>query len=119
MSIKSYVDELEQLQIEIKRNNIHNRTLRQRSKELEANIANYLAEKGQTGLKYHGKAIVLENKESRPQKKKKEKEVDIISFFEKLGVENPNDAYTRLQEVQRGEPIEQQKIKFKKLPTTF
>ena len=38
MSIKSYVDELEQIQNQIKRNNENNRLLRKRSTELEANI---------------------------------------------------------------------------------
>ena len=46
MSIKSYVDELEEIQHEIKRNNIKNVQLRQRIKELEINIKNYLNEKG-------------------------------------------------------------------------
>ena len=60
MSIKSYVDELEEIQHEIKRNNIKIVQLRQRIKELEANIKTYLNEKGQPGLKYKGKAIIIE-----------------------------------------------------------
>ncbi len=116
MSIKCYVDELEQLQAEIKRNNVSNRGLRVRVQELETIITEYLAQKGQHGLKYKGRAIVLENKERRPPKKKKEKEADIISLLEELGVDDPNEAYTRLQDVQKGDPIEQQKIKFRKLP---
>ncbi len=118
MSIKGYVDELEQLQSEIKRNNSQNRAHRQRIKELEANIAEYLAEKGQHGLKYKGRAIVIENKERRPVKAKKQKEADSISFFEELGVDDPQDAYNKLQETQRCDPVAQQKIKFKKLSKT-
>jgi hypothetical protein len=116
MSIKNYVDELEQIQAEIKRNNTHNRFLRQRVKELEANIAEYLAQKGQHGLKYKGRAVILEQKERRPAKKKKDKEADIISLFEELGVDDPQGAYTRLVDTQKGDPVEQRKIKFKKLP---
>jgi cell division septum initiation protein DivIVA len=116
MSIKGYVDELEQLQAEIKRNNSRNRALRMRVKDLETNIKEYLAQKGQHGVKYKGRAIILENKERRPPKKKKEKEADVISLLEELGVEDPNKAYTRIQDVQKGDPIDQQKIKFRKLP---
>lgn len=119
MSIKTYVDELEQIQIEIKRNNTRNKLLRARTKELEYNIANYLAEKGQHGLKYKGRAIIIENKERRPAKNKKQKQKDIISLFQELGVENPQEAYNLLQDTQKGETIEEQKIKFKKIPNLY
>ena len=116
MSIKSYVDELEQIQHQIKRNNENNRSLRKRSTELEANITEYLAQKGQHGLKYNGRAIVIENKERHPPKKKKQKDADIISVLQEFGISDPNEAYNRIKEAQKGAPIEQQKIKFKKLP---
>ena len=119
MFIKAYVDELEQIQAEIKRNNSRNSMLRQRSKELETNITEYLSQKGQHGIKYNGRAIIMEQKEKRPVKKKKEKEADIISFLEELGVKDPSHAYTRLQDVQRSDPVEENKIKFKKLATQY
>jgi len=115
MSIKSYVDELEQIQTEIKHNNLRNRGLRQRAKELEANISLYLAGKGQHGLKYKGRAIVLESKEKRPTKKKKDKEASIISLLEEWGLHDTENAYKNLLEVQKEEAVEEQKIKFKKL----
>ena len=116
MSIKAYVDELEQIHFEIKRNNSRNTHLRQRIKELEINITEYLNEKGQHGLKYKGKAIMLEQKELRPAKKKKDKEEAMISLFEDLGVSDPKEAWSKLQDAQKGEKIEKTIIKFKKLP---
>lgn len=116
MSIKSYIDELEQINAEIKRNNMRNRSLRQRSAELESNIALYLAEKDQQGLKYKGRAIIIENKETRPVMKKKEKEQNIISLLEEWGLTDTSKAYSKLQDVQRGDPIKKKKIKFTKLP---
>lgn len=116
MSIKSYLDELEQLHAEIKRNNIRNRMLRQRSKELEDNIKEYLSNKGQHGVKYKGRAIVMESKDHRPPKKKKEKEEDVVALLERLGIDDARDAYNKIMDVQKGEPIEQHKIKYKKLP---
>jgi len=118
MSIKSYVEELETIQAEIKRNNLKNLQLRQRSKKLETSIKEYLDEKGQLGLKYQGKAIIMEQKELRPSKKKKDKEEALLSFFEDLGVSDPKEAYSKLIEAQKQAPIEKTSIKFKKLPKT-
>ena len=116
MSIKAYVEELEQIHAEIKRNNLKNLQLRNRSKQLENNIKEYLDEKGQLGLKYQGKAIIMEQKELRPSKKKKDKEEALLSFFQDLGVSDPKEAYEKLQEAQKQAPIEKMSIKFKKLP---
>ena len=118
MSIKSYIDELEQIQVEIKRNNTRNTMLRQRCKELEANISEYLSNKGQHGIKYNGKAVIIEQTEKRPVKKKKEKEADIISFLSKLGINEPSDVYKQLQNIQRSDPVEENRIKFKKIPSS-
>jgi hypothetical protein len=115
MSIKAYVDELEQIQAQIRFNNETNRNLRKRCEQLESSIAEYLVQKGQHGLKYNGKAVIIESKERRPPKKKKDKDADIISVLEEFGISNPTEAYTRIQEAQKGVPVEQQKIKFKKL----
>lgn len=116
MSIKSYFDELASIRSEIKRNNAKNRALRQRAKVLETNISEFLAEKGQHGVKYKGQAIVLHTKERRPPKKKKEKEESVLSLLEELGVRDPKSAYDRLKDVQKGDPIEKKTIKFTKIP---
>ncbi len=116
MSIKEYVNEINMLRKEIARNNMRNKQLRSRVKELEESITSYLKSKDQTGVKYNGQAIIIESKERHTVKKKKEKEDDIINFLRNLGITDPDHAYAQLQEVQRGEPIEQQKLKFKKLP---
>ena len=115
MSIKGYVDELNMLNQEIKRNNMKNRKLRERVKELETNIAAYLQSKDQTGVKYNGQAIVVEHKAKHLVKKKKEKEEDVISLFRSLGITDADYAYQKLQEVQRGETVEQTKLKVTKL----
>lgn len=115
MSIQRYIEELENINKEIKRNNLRNKTLRKRSGELEQNITDYLRVKEQHGLKYNGTAIILENKEKRPQKGKKQKETDVVSYLEKLGLSNPTDVYQNLQNIQKRSPVEHTKIKFKKL----
>lgn len=115
MSIKSYLDELDNINTEIKNNNFRNKFLRKRKKELEENIKKYLNSKDQNGIKYKGKAIILQNKERRLIKKKKEKEEDIISLLKSLGVKNSKKAYQELLNTQKGEYIEEQQLKFQNL----
>ena len=119
MSIKAYVDELEQIQYEIKSNNTRNKLLRVRVKELEINITQFLNEKGQHGVKYKGRSITVEQQERTTCKKKKEKEAVIISLFQDLGISDPKEAYSRLKDVQKGEIIAESKLKFKKLPKEY
>lgn len=116
MSIKNYVEELEQIYLEIKNNNIRNKKLRERAKVLENDITVYLSEKGQPGLKYRDTAIIVENKEKRAIKKKKDREADVIELLKDLGINEPENAYNRLLDVQKGITIEETKIKFKKIP---
>lgn len=115
MSIRSYVEELSTINKEIKMNNSRNRILRKRVKELEKNITEYLKNKGQNGLKYNGKAIILEKKDKRLRKNKKNKEEDLINLLSDLGVSDPMEAYKRVIEVQKGDSIENFSLKIKNL----
>ena len=115
MSIRAYVDELGTINKEIKANNMRNRLLRKRVRELENNITQYLKSKGQNGLKYNGKAIILEKKDKHLRKSKKNKEQDLINLLEDLGVHDPVEAYKRVVEVQRGDQVENFKLKIKSL----
>lgn len=116
MSIKASVDELNRLNTEIKHNNTKNRLLRKRAKELESNITDYLRSKEQNGLKYNGKAIILEQKDKFTIKKQKDKQDDIKLLFRTLGISNPDYAYEKLQEAQKGSPLLQDKLIFKDIP---
>lgn len=115
MSIKQYIDELSKVNSEIKQNNTRNKHLRKRITELESDIAEYLKSKDQEGLKYNGQAIIIENKEKHVAKPKKTKQTDVKLLLQQLGVENPDDAYNKLIECQKGEPVIRQKLAFKKL----
>ena len=59
---------------------------------------------------------MLQEKERRPTKKKKDRETVIISLLEELGVSDPTAAYSKLQDVQKGSPVAETKLTFKKLP---
>ena len=115
MSIKAYVDELEQIQEEIKRNNKRNALLRVRVKELELNIRDYLDSKGQHGLKYKGKAILVQNKEKRGTKSRKEKESSAVSLLQEAGVDDAQEFYAKMLDAQKKDPVSETRIKFTKL----
>jgi predicted nuclease with TOPRIM domain len=115
-TIKGYITELEQINEEVKRNNGRNKTLRKRVKELEDNIDDYLQSKDQEGMKYNGQAIVVERKEHRAPKKKKEKLSSVLSVLEEAGVNDPKNVYEKMMSAQKRSPVERRKIKFKKLP---
>lgn len=115
MSIKGDVNELKQINAEIKRLSARTRNLRSQAAEVEQRIINYLNEKEQPGLKYSGTAIVVESKPKRMAKKKTEREEDAIRILRDHGVHNANDVLEELLEARRGDPVEHQRIKIKKL----
>jgi len=115
MSIKGSIDELERIKTEIARNNAQNRALRRRAHTLESQISEYLQSKSQAGVKYKGRAIILETTERRGRKTKADKKRDGVAFLRELGVEDPQRAYIELLDVQKGDATEHHKLKFKKI----
>jgi len=115
MSIKHYIDELSKIKAEIKYNNEKNKTLRKRASELENSISEYLKAKQQEGLKYNGKAIIMEKKDKYSFKPKKDKKTDSILFLQGLGVENPEKAYEDLINCQKGDLFLSEKLSFKNI----
>jgi hypothetical protein len=115
MSISQYLEELDNIRKEISRNNARNRGLRTRASILEDNIRDFLQEREQQGVKFNDKAIYLESKPSFQIKKKKDKKEDTIVMLKSMGVDNPQDAYVNLMNVQRGEQYEKSKLKITKL----
>lgn len=114
-SIQSYVNELKNLNIELKRVNKTAFDIRKKIKEAEKNIIEYLREKEQPGVKYQDMAIIIENKTKRTTKKKKDIEEDSIRVLEEHGIRNAKSVLDKILEARKGEEIENKKIKIKKL----
>ena len=112
--IQNYVEELNNIRTEILRNNTRNRTLKKRVNELEGHILTYLREKEQEGVKYKGKAIMVEKKEKFKQSKKLKEELG-VGFLREIGVRDAENAYRKLLETQRGEAVEKETLKIKTL----
>lgn len=115
MSIKGYVNELNQLNAEIKRLQARTRLLRQKSKKVEEHIVKYLQEKDQPGVKYKGTAIVMENKPKRLLKKTKEREEDALEVLRSHGVENADKVLKEIMEARKGDSVNTTKIKIKQI----
>lgn len=115
MSIQSYFNQLKKLQAESKRLNIISKKVRQEIIETKKYIAEFLKQKDQPGVKYQGEAIILQNKPKRSYKPKKDKDEDAIRILEKYGISNAKEALEEILDSRRGEEIEVEEIKIKKI----
>lgn len=114
-SIQSYISEIKNLNIELKRINKQATGIRKRIKDLEQNIINYLSKKEQPGVKFQDIAIVVENKTKREYKAKKDKEDAAIKILENRGISDSKYVLEQILEARRGNPVEDKKIKIKKI----
>lgn len=115
MSITNQMNELNNVTLEIKRLSDNLRELRKTKKEIENVILEYLKEKDQPGVKFQGKAFVLESKSKRIPKKKTQKKEDAIRILENCGLNNPEKILEQLLEASKGDEEEIQKLKITKL----
>ena len=114
MSIKADVSELEIIRGEIKVLRSRIKKLREKEKAAETRISNYLKFKQQPGVKFHGTAVILEEKEKHTAKKPKDRDNDAILVLERLGVENPAQALKDILESRKGDKISSEKLKIAK-----
>ena len=115
MSITHHVNELQNLNIEIKRLVTETSKFRKRSKELEKIIEDFLNEKEQPGVKFGDVAIVIEKKPKFSTKSKKDKLEDSLKVLSEYGIDDPNEALDRLERAKKGDEFEHSKIRVKKL----
>jgi hypothetical protein len=114
MSIKASVQELQAIRAELKLMNEKRKKLKEREKEVEATISEYLRAKEHPGVKHQGTAIVLEEKEARVTKKAKERDADAISILQKYGIADAEKALEELMEARKGEKVLKSKLQIKK-----
>ena len=115
MSIQHNVNELQEINKEIKRLNEKKRTLNKRAKLLEENIIKFLESKEQHGVKYKNKAVLLESKKKTRTKKTKERATDSISVLQKYGISNPEKVLKELLDARKGEKVDTKMLSFKDL----
>ena len=86
MSIQNYVNELKEINTEIKRLKGVTTDLKKRSMQIEKNIISYLNEKNIPGVKDKDTAIIIENKKKRINVSKKNAEQESIKILESHGI---------------------------------
>lgn len=115
MSIKSDVQELEGIKKELRKLGARMKQLRDRAKQIEASISDFLKSKDQPGLKHNGIAFIVEEKEIQSYKKQKDKDASAIEVLKELGVESPEKALTKILEARKGDIVVKEKLKIKKI----
>jgi len=111
--IKGTLRELRDITDELKKLNKTAKEIRERKKELEAAVIEYLTEKGDVGIKYENFVFMNDQKETRKPKKKKEKEADAIAILRKFRVNNAAEAYAEMMDAMKGEAETIAKLKIK------
>ena len=89
--------------------------LKKRKTKLEEDIAKFLKEKDQPGIKYKGIAAVLEDKTKRLPKKKAQKTEDCISVLKAYNVLQPEKLLKDIMETMKGDEVETEVVKIKNI----
>lgn len=113
--IQAEVQELEGIQIEIKRllSTLHQ--LRNRKTEIEKSIISFIETKGHHGLKYGNMVIATEEKPYRLYKSAKDKQISGAHILRsEFGIEDAENAITRLTDAMKGEEETRRKLKLTK-----
>ena len=113
MSIKSDVDDLQKINVEIKRTNESLKKLRETKRTIEHRITTFLKDKDLPGVKYNQNVIVLHQTKSSRVKPKKERQNDILNLLESCGINDPEAVFKRMNDLGR-EKITKDTVKIDK-----
>lgn len=115
MSIQSLINEIQAIHFKIKEISKESKILRNRAKNIEKMIAEYLDSKQQIGIKYKDISVVLENKLKKIPKKKKEQDDDSLSILRERGMNaiEAENLLKKLSEARQGIQESKTCIKFK------
>lgn len=110
--IKGYVNELAELNKEIKRRTTELFSLRSRKKKLEDDIAKFIDNKNLPGIKHNNIAVLVQTKSKRERKKERDKIEDSKTILQNAGVVNVDRVIKQLDEARRGDCKDIKMIKF-------
>jgi len=77
--------------------------IRERKKELEVSLIEYLQNTDEVGLKYESFIFIPKDKKIRKKLKKKERDEAAVKVLEDYGVDQAKEAYTKLMDAMKGE----------------
>ena len=102
MSLQHDLDELNNINLEIGRLTHAIREFRKQKKVVEDRVISFLKNQETQGVRYNDKAVILESKNIRNKKKKKEKLDEITSVLNKYGIKGTDNLIEEIMEAQRG-----------------
>jgi predicted transcriptional regulator len=118
--IANDMKELKAIMAEIKKITDNLKTLRNRKKELENNILNYLEANEQPGVKYQELIVLRNERTTYTRKKPKEKESEIVRILEENGISDPKKVYHMIGQASKGEEVQVNKLRIKQsVPDLF
>jgi hypothetical protein len=110
-TLKNSVDELKNINLEIKRLKTLLSQLKNRSGVLEKNIIAYLNEKDIPGVKDKDTAVIIENKKKRVNVSRKNAESECLKILQSHGIDNAETILKEISEARKGQSIPLQKVK--------
>ncbi len=111
--VVSKLGELKNIEVEIKRLNVQLKGLRQRKKQIEETVAQFLSQRNAKTAKTQQIAIELKETVRRPAKPKNEKEQDVMQILTASGVENAKETYEQIVNAMKGDETIKQTVKIK------
>lgn len=111
MSIQANVQELKEINTEIKRLRGVASELKKRAEIIKKSIIEYLNEKEQPGLRDNNTALIIENKPKRLGKSKKDIEKDSLKILQENGISNAADVLKEILKARSGGEVQIQQIK--------
>lgn len=107
------MNELKNLVAEMKRLNTTLREMRDRKKEIEADILTYIEENELPGFKFNEIVVLKTESTVRTRKKKKEKDEEIIKVLEEAGIADAKNVCEKLKNAGKGEEQQVPKLRIK------
>lgn len=78
-------------------------TMRERKKELEQRLIDYLQTTDEVGLKYESFIFIPKDRKIRKRLKKKERDEKAVQVLSDYGVDQAKEAYEKLMDAMKGE----------------
>jgi hypothetical protein len=110
------VQELKNINVEVKRLQGLMRDLRNRSKVLKSGILEYMDRSDQPEVEYEDFVIKCVKKAKRKPKTKNGKKEDLVKYFANLGLENPEDVFEEAERLrtESGDEVESLSMRVRK-----
>jgi len=102
-NVREDLKELSKIYENLKNLALQMKDLRDRKKQIETNLIDYLQQTEEVGLRYNSFIFFPKDKKVRKKLKKKERDETAIRVLEDYGVDQAKEAYEKLMDAMKGE----------------